>query len=345
MKGSSMRNKIGMIAIILTCVAALLMASSSYAADAKSRPTVSDAERALAMWQVQNTMSKHAYYHAAGMHLEELAAIWVKENGPWAQSATFASPNWIMKGVAAVKKYYGQSNQDNKVKELEAISKVYPEVKNVPENIGAGHEWAMHTLTTPIIEIAGDGKTAKAVWYSPGMGLSSHINGENVSVGSTFFWEKYGADFVKEDGEWKIWHCQMFYDFTPSLPAAMTERLGKGNAQAAQGGPGGAPGGGAPGGGAPGGGAPGGGAPGGGAPGGGAPGGAAPGGPGGGQGAARGQGGAGQGAIEAGERMSAGSADMVDNPKKYKSYSPARVPEIQPQFPVPYYTFSETFSY
>jgi hypothetical protein len=309
-----MKNTMRFLTIFIVCLVALLVASNGLAADAKSRPTISNAERALAMWQVQNTMSKHAYYHAAGLHLEELADIWVNENGPWAKTATFASPNWIMKGVAAVKKYYGQANQDNKVKELENVSKVYPEVKNVPENLGAGHEFAMHTLTTPIIEIAGDGKTAKAVWYSPGLGLSSRINGENVTVGSTFFWEKYGADFVNEDGQWKIWHCQMFYDFTPSLPASMTERLGKGGAQAQQG----APGGGAPGGGAPA-----------------------------GSSAARGGQGdrAGQGAIEAGERMSAGAADMVDNPKKYKNYSPTRVPEIMPQFPVPYYTFSETFSY
>ena len=56
-------------------------------------------------------MSKHAYYHAAGMHLEELADIWVEKNGPNAATATFASPGWIMKGVAAVKKYYGHGNQ------------------------------------------------------------------------------------------------------------------------------------------------------------------------------------------------------------------------------------------
>ena len=48
---------------------------------AKSRPTISAAERALAMWEIQNTMSKHAYYHAAGMHIEELADIWVDADG------------------------------------------------------------------------------------------------------------------------------------------------------------------------------------------------------------------------------------------------------------------------
>jgi len=320
----------------------------------QGKSTISDAERALAMWQVQNVMSKHAYYHAAGMHLEELENIWVDENGPNADTATFASPGWIMHGIAAVKKFYGQVNQDNKVKELEEVSKLYPEIENIPENLGAGHEYAMHTNTTPIIEIAGDGKTAKGIWYSPGIGLSGKINGTNVSYGGTFFWEKYGADFIKENGEWKMWHCQMWYDWTPSFPSSMTASIGGGGmGGGAPGGQGGQAQGGAPASGGQG--APGGqgGAPAG-APGGqgGAPGGAPPAG---GQGGPGGQGGdqAGQGAIEAGERMqgqadvsTAKPGDMTDNPyNNYESYSIKRVPTIEPRFPEPYYTFSETFSY
>ena len=75
----------------------------------------------------------------------------------------------------------------------------------------------MHTNTTPIIEIAGDGKTAKGIWYSPGMGLSADIRGDKVGARGTFFWEKYGADFAKENGVWKIWHLRMAYDFTPAI--------------------------------------------------------------------------------------------------------------------------------
>jgi hypothetical protein len=324
-----MRNKMRFMTIITTCFIMLLMASSGFSADtAKGRKTISDAERALAMWQVQNVMSKHAHYHAAGMHLEELKNIWVDENGPNADTATFASPGWIMHGIAGVKKAYGQGNQDNKVKELEAVSKLYPEIKNIPENLGVGHEYAMHTNTTPIIEVAGDGKTAKGTWYSPGMGLSAHINGTTVSYGGTFFWEKYGADFMKENGEWKIWHCQMWYDWTPSFPESMTSSIGAG--------PGGAP---AAGGQAQGA-----------APGGqgGAPAGAPAGAPGG-QGGDKG----GKGAIEAGEQMkgqadvsSAKPGDMTANPyNKYETYSIKRVPTIAPKFPEPYYTFSETFTY
>jgi hypothetical protein len=326
-----MRNRIKFVTIIMACILALVMTSNGFSADAKkSRKTISDAERALDMWQVQNVMSKHAAYHAAGMHLEELANIWVDEKGPNADTATFASPGWIMHGIAGVKKFYGQGNQDNKVKELEAVSKLYPEIKNIPENLGAGHEYAMHTNTTPIIEVAGDGKTAKGTWYSPGIGLSAHINGTEVSYGGTFFWEKYGADFMKENGQWKIWHCQMWYDYTPQLPESMTSSIG-GN-----GGPGGGQAQGGQAQGAP-------------AAQGGAPAGAPPAGAPGGQGGDKG----GKGAVEAGEQMkgqadvsSAKPGDMTANPyNKYQTYSVKRVPTIAPKFPEPYYTFSETFSY
>jgi hypothetical protein len=312
-----MNKKIRFLTILLACFLTFLMASNGFSADAKKRKTVSDAERALAMWEVQNVMSKHAYYHAAGMHLEELADIWVDEKGANSDTATFASPGWIMHGIAGVKKFYGQVNQDNKVKELEAVSKLYPEIKNVKENLGAGHEYAMHTNTTAVIEIAGDGKTAKGIWYSPGIGLSAHINGTDVSYGGTFFWEKYGADFIKENGIWKIWHCQMWYDWTPSFPTSMTASIGAGS--------GGAP-----------------------------AGGQAQGAPGV-QGAPGGQGGdqAGKGAVEAGEKVqgkaeaaTAKPGDMTSNPNNhYEPYSAKRVPTIAPRFPEPYYTFSETFSY
>ena len=39
----------------------------------------------------------------------------------------------------------------------------------------------------------------------------------NPLAQGTWFWEKYGADFIKEDGRWKIWHIQMYYEFTPPI--------------------------------------------------------------------------------------------------------------------------------
>ena len=107
--------------------------------------------------------------------------------------------------------------------------------QNAKADSGAGGEFAMHLSTTPVIEIAGDGKTAKGIWYSPGLGLSPKMNDSSVDVTGIFFWERYGGDFIKEKGVWKIWHLGMYYDFTPQLPTSMTSNLavkGSGQAQA-----------------------------------------------------------------------------------------------------------------
>ncbi|MFT4089447.1 MAG: nuclear transport factor 2 family protein [Asticcacaulis sp.] len=199
--------------------------STSFVYAQSPRVEISEGERAYAALQVQNVMSKHAYYHAAGMNLEEVDALWVSRNGKYASTATFASPMWVMNGLEVVRGAYGEENQRNREKALKALSATDPSVKDIPANYGAGHEWAMHTNTTAIIEVAGDGKTAKGVWYSPGIGLFTRIEDGRARAGGTFFWEKYAGDFVKENGVWKIWHLQMAYDFVPSLPEDWTDPL------------------------------------------------------------------------------------------------------------------------
>jgi hypothetical protein len=179
---------------------------------------LSDGERANIRWEVQNLMSKHEYYHAADMNREEVDALWVDAKGANANTATFASPMWVMNGIAVIRGAYGDENHRRKEEALKKLSEADPSVKNIPENLGAGHEWVMHTSTTPVIEVAEDGQTAKGIWYSPGMGLMTQIkDGKKINVSGTFFWEKYGGDFIKENGKWKIWHLQMAYDFTPSI--------------------------------------------------------------------------------------------------------------------------------
>lgn len=185
-------------------------------AKAADRPTISAAERALAMLEVQNTFSKHAYYHTIHAHCEEMEDIWVRKDGEWADTAKWTNPQGIQDGIALIYENYCVDNLEDMKKNLEAISKLYPDkVKNVPENIGTGDRYTVHMQTTPIIEIAGDGKTAKGVWYSPGIMLRAQIVGDKVYERGSWFMEKYAVDFAKEDGKWKIWHFQMFYDPTP----------------------------------------------------------------------------------------------------------------------------------
>jgi hypothetical protein len=54
--------------------------------------------------------------------------------------------------------------------------------------------FTMHMAVAPIIEIAGDGQTARSIWFSPGC------------AGDRWVWGVYMVDYVKEDGEWRFWH-------------------------------------------------------------------------------------------------------------------------------------------
>jgi len=304
----------------VACLAIALMVFSGIAqgADSKGRPEISAGERALAMMQVQNTFSKHAFYHQVGQHCEEIDDIWVKENGAYGKSATWNLGGNVMEGMEQIKYDYCTIKQENKKQRLEALSKAVPTVKNIPENLGAGDEYVIHTQETPVIEVAGDGKTAKGIWYSIGLSVNGRV-GENgqISIGTGWMWEKYAVDFAYEDGKWKIWHLLSKMDQGPA------ESGGRGQGAGGQE-PGGAPGGGERGGQAAG----------------QAPGGAPPAEQGAGGDAAGGRGG------ERGGQTPGGAGGMkyarqVEVPR----WSPTTVPVIHPRFPEPYYTFSETFSY
>lgn len=65
-------------------------------------------------------------------------------------------------------------------------------------------------LCTPIVEVAGDGKTAKGLWISPG--LEAHPT-EDGSRG-WWNWSKFAADFICVDGGWKFWHVGRYLYFS-----------------------------------------------------------------------------------------------------------------------------------
>jgi hypothetical protein len=73
----------------------------------------------------------------------------------------------------------------------------------------------LHTLTTPVIEIAEDGQTAKGVWKSPG--AETIKDPQTGKLRGMWAWTKYACDFIKEDGKWKILHYHVYRVFmTPA---------------------------------------------------------------------------------------------------------------------------------
>lgn len=152
--------------------------------------------RAYDVIQIKNVMARHAYLHAASRHDIEYALIWShnQENISWGNMTGFP-----MIGQNAIWKGYAEPH--------------------VGQQSAKGMAF-MHTLTTPLIEIAEDGQTAQAMWYTPGFGTGP-AGGPNAEPGAPmegdWMYERYAVDFIRENGAWKIWHFFVGTDF--SFPA------------------------------------------------------------------------------------------------------------------------------
>jgi hypothetical protein len=83
----------------------------------------------------------------------------------------------------------------------------------------------LHSITTPVIEVAADCKTAKGIFILLGFECGATEKGiipktfvqDKPSEDGRDIWEhwafaKYGIDYIVEEGEWRIWHFHA-YDF------------------------------------------------------------------------------------------------------------------------------------
>jgi hypothetical protein len=152
-------------------------------------------ERILAVNSIQNLMSRLVFYRLADV---EYRCTELFANGD--PGLKIQIPPGIFEGPDAAIRVYGD-----------------PKVKSSRAKPGELH---FHTLVSPIIEVAGDGKTARALWMSPG--AVSLPRGGTISA--MWAWTKYAADYKKMDnGEWKIWHQRITTVFNSPYDKPWTE--------------------------------------------------------------------------------------------------------------------------
>jgi hypothetical protein len=165
-------------------------------------------QKAKDILEIQNVMSMHEYYHAAGRNEEELGDIWAQEAPDVAFEEAAVHGRYV--GLEAIREFgvvfFG------KFFELlqEEMRKIFADLKDEPGGDTPFGVRIMHTLTTPVIEVAKDGETAKGVWISPGH-VTFPLNGK---LQAFWHWDRYAVDFIREKGQWKIWHLFVGKDFT-----------------------------------------------------------------------------------------------------------------------------------
>ena len=202
------------LACVIAMIASLGVGAFAYT-DAELEEMILDGARAQDAVEIQNVMSWHVMYHCYGEHRAEMENIWVQEYENQ-MTASFGQNQGFMVGYGSIWDGYVEGHDTSWL----ASAKRYCENNGIDvsgwtddqilEVYGGVGQLLLHVTTTSIIEVAKDGKTAKAFWYSPGMIAESGSSGNTI-------WEAYGADFVKENGVWKLWHLHMFTDFMGSF--------------------------------------------------------------------------------------------------------------------------------
>ena len=87
----------------------------------------------------------------------------------------------------------------------EGVRKLFCGIYDIPEYEGI---MLIHYLCNPYIEVAKDGKTARGLWWSPGIETIKPT--EDADPESAWCFGAYANDFIKENGVWKIWHMRWF---------------------------------------------------------------------------------------------------------------------------------------
>jgi hypothetical protein len=146
------------------------------AAATDHRREISAAQRAVDALEISNIMGRYAAY--------VIANKWALLGQEFALDEPDVRENVPAPGQqgAAVREYFASRDQ-----------------QTLPE--GVMHQ---HTFLSPIIEVAGDGKTAKGMWDAPGIDVG------NGNAMAAWTWLKYAVDFKREADGWKIWHLHVY---------------------------------------------------------------------------------------------------------------------------------------
>lgn len=166
------------------------------------------AEELLGRWEdnreIQNIMGKLSMHYALRREDKVFEEYWSSRD----DICLGVNEGWYS-GKAAVKGFY-DALRERTLLTSKLIKEYFPKTlgdKTEEEVYGVGL-MSYKPLDTAIVEIAGDGQTAKGIWYCRGS------YDELTSAGPVAYWEwsYYAVDFVWEDGEWKIWHLLNVYD-------------------------------------------------------------------------------------------------------------------------------------
>lgn len=168
-------------------------------------------ELVVRLWdkeEVKDLMCRRCYYKQNDWRQRELDELWVRD-AEYQASASLANNLGYFVGMDDIKTYYVDGIAGKRQAQLELVRKTIPDAQYGNSVMNA------HTYHTVMVELSGDGKTARYLAYDHGHQTDPQPDGTAKG-----YWTSGHilADLVKENGVWKIWHIKSMHDL--SIPAA-----------------------------------------------------------------------------------------------------------------------------
>ncbi len=126
--------------------------------------------------EIKKLVYKRGVYIANDWREREIDELWVKEPEHQKTASFGKNIGWYV-GIDNIRAWYDKKHGDGYM--------------------------AFHPASTGLVELAGDGKTAKGLFYS--IANETESNGDGTA-NALWMPEKLAFDFIKEGDSWKIWH-------------------------------------------------------------------------------------------------------------------------------------------
>lgn len=160
------------------------------------------AQRWLDRRTIENLMGKRFSLKMLAQQANELEEVWCKTAEP-----CLGCKDGYYKGREALEAYFAAIGQQYAQRVQYAKANYDLSGKTDEELHGVG-SLSPYTLSTPLIEVADDGNTAKGMWYI--IGAASEMGKKGAEA--AWYRGKVWVDFIKEDDQWKIWHLTELAD-------------------------------------------------------------------------------------------------------------------------------------
>ena len=170
------------------------------------------ASRADAYRQVCNAQASHNWGYYQHLHKDELDRYWAQT----VDDIVYAHGREAFYGHDSTYQYYIETPkrmcENGRINALKNYGiRVEP-----PE--GPGYR-VHNVISSPVVEVAGDGKTAQGIWMAHT--FMSQIDPDG-GASPSFGLAKYGDEFYCENGVWKMWHRRDYVD--SMLPCVRLDR-------------------------------------------------------------------------------------------------------------------------